>query len=266
MLVLALDTATPAVTAGLVELTGRSAAVRAQRRTVNPKAHGELLTPQIRELAEETGVALADLSAIVCGAGPGPFTGLRVGMITAGGLGHALGIPVYPVCSLDALAVDALGLDSPAPTTDGAAPNAVTSNADGPDVEVAAPGGVLTVTDARRREVYWATYQVDGRRAAGPAVAKPDVLSARIADLGVSRVAGQGAELYGEVFGLPVVEPAYPSARGLVIAALDTVLAAADPDPLSPMYLRRPDAVEPSPDSRARHTVQYRAADSGPGR
>lgn len=253
MLVLALDTATPAVTAGLVELTGRSAAVLAQRRTVNPKAHGELLTPQIRDLAESAGVPLTAVSAIVCGAGPGPFTGLRVGMVTAGGLGHALGVPVYPVCSLDALAVDALGLDTPAPDA-------------APDVDGAAPGGVLVLTDARRREVYWAAYHADGRRAAGPEVAKPDVLSVRITELGVRRVAGQGAELYGEVFGLPVVEPAYPSARGLVIAAMDTVLAGTDPDPLSPLYLRRPDAVEPSPDKLARHTVQYRAADSGPGR
>ena len=84
---------------------------------------------------------MADLDAVVVGCGPGPFTGLRVGMATAAAYGHALGIPVYGVCSLDAIGVDTAG-------------------------------DVLVVTDARRREVYWARYR-DGVRVDGPAVNAP---------------------------------------------------------------------------------------------
>ena len=57
------------------------------------------------------GVALRDLDAVVTGAGPGPFTGLRVGMVTAAALGDALGIPVHGVCSLDAIAAATLYAD-----------------------------------------------------------------------------------------------------------------------------------------------------------
>ena len=64
-------------------------------------------------------VALADLDAVVTGVGPGPFTGLRVGMVTAAALGDALGIPVHGVCSLDAIARRAgptIGPSSSSPT------------------------------------------------------------------------------------------------------------------------------------------------------
>lgn len=227
MLVLALDTATPAVTTGIVELLGDSSIVRAEQRTINPKAHGELLAPQIRAVAAEAGVALAELTAIVCGAGPGPFTGLRVGMVTAASLGHALSLPVYPVCSLDGVAADAKP----------------------------AAGALLAVTDARRREVFWACYDTEGRRVAGPEVSRPDALRERLAELGASRAAGHGAALYADVLGLEVVTPAYPSARGLVDAASAALLAGSEPGPLTPLYLRRPDAVEPTAKKR---TAQFR--------
>ncbi|MGC2567352.1 MAG: tRNA (adenosine(37)-N6)-threonylcarbamoyltransferase complex dimerization subunit type 1 TsaB, partial [Mycobacterium sp.] len=120
-LVLAIDTATPAVTAGIVDGSG----VLAERVSIDARAHAERITPNVLAALADAGRTMADLGAVVVGCGPGPFTGLRVGMATAAAYGHALGIPVYGVCSLDAIGGQ---------TT----------------------GETLVVTDARRREVYWA--------------------------------------------------------------------------------------------------------------
>ncbi|GLZ30461.1 tRNA (adenosine(37)-N6)-threonylcarbamoyltransferase complex dimerization subunit type 1 TsaB [Lentzea sp. NBRC 105346] len=216
MLVLALDTATPAVTAGVVELLPDSTTLLAQRVTVNAKAHGELLTPHVQDSLAEAGRTFADVDAIVVGSGPGPFTGLRVGMATAGALGQALNRPVYPVSTLDALALDA-----------------------------ATGHPLLVATDARRREVYWAAYDALGRRVDGPHVERPADVVAKLASLGVREAAGEGASIYAEVLGLTIVDVRYPSPVGLVSAASAEVLAQARPAPLTPLYLRRPDAVEP---------------------
>lgn len=207
MHVLALDTATPAVTAGVVELTADGIVERSVRVAHDPRKHAELLMPGIVEACDEAGVALPDLAAIVTGVGPGPFTGLRVGMVTAAALGDALGVPVHGVCSLDAIAH---GL-----------------------------GAVLVVTDARRREVYWAAYDEDGRRTHGPHVDAPAVLLERMPDV---RAAAGGS---AEVTGLPVVGPSAPTPAGLAAVAAPALRAGVVPGPLEPLYLRRPDAQEP---------------------
>ncbi len=186
-LVLAIDTATPAVTAGVVRRDGDTIDVLAERVTLDARAHAEQLTPNAVGALSDAEIGVEDLAAVVVGCGPGPFTGLRVGMATAAAYGHALGLPVYGVCSLDAIATG---------TT----------------------GEVLVVTDARRREVYWARYR-DGVRVEGPAVAAP-------ADV-------PGAD---EALARP---PVYPTAEGLVRAVADWM---SPPAPLVPLYLRRPDA------------------------
>lgn len=199
--VLTIDTSTPAVVAGVVCATGgRSAALLAERIVLDARGHAELLTPNVLAVVADAGMTMADLGAVVVGCGPGPFTGLRVGMATAAAYGHALDIPVHGVCSLDAI-----GLRT--------------------------AGEVLVVTDARRREVYWARYR-DGIRVAGPAVDVPgDVPVA-----GARSVAGSPA--HAALFGLAVVDPAHPTPAGLLsVADLDS-----DPAPLTPLYLRRPDA------------------------
>jgi tRNA threonylcarbamoyl adenosine modification protein YeaZ len=217
VLVLAIDTATPAVTAGAVLLEPDSALrTLAQRVTVDAKAHGELLIPHVLDTLAEIGRTLADVDAIVCGTGPGPFTGLRVGLVTAAALGQALDRPVYPVATLDALALDANTRH-----------------------------GLLVATDARRKEVYWAAYDAAGRRADGPHVERPAELAEKLPGLNVVNAVGEGAELYAEVLGLPVLPTRYPSPAGLVRAAAVEVLAGARPAPLTPLYLRRPDAIEP---------------------
>ncbi|MGN2641545.1 tRNA (adenosine(37)-N6)-threonylcarbamoyltransferase complex dimerization subunit type 1 TsaB [Nocardia takedensis] len=222
MLVLAVDTATPAVTAGLVELgqaddaaagAGRPRTVSSRVR-VDPRAHAEVLTPQILECLTEAGRSRTEIAAVVVGTGPGPFTGLRVGMATAAAFGDALGIPVYGVCSLDAIAADAA-----------------------PDLT--AGSELLVVTDARRREVYWARYH-DGVRIAGPEVIAPGDLDAGQATV----IAGSASHV--DFFDLPVLPVETPSPAGLVAVAAPALRSRAVPEALTPLYLRRPDAVENS--------------------
>jgi tRNA threonylcarbamoyl adenosine modification protein YeaZ len=212
VLVLAIDTATPAVTAGVAELTADAVLLRAARVEHDARKHAELLMPAVHAVCADADTPLRGIDAIVVGAGPGPFTGLRVGMVTAAALGDALGVPVHGVCSLDAIAVDAAG-----------------------------EGQILVVTDARRREVYWAAYDESGERVDGPHVQAPAAVGERARELGAVAAAGGSAALVG----LPVRPPESPSPTGLVAVAATALRAGTAPDPLVPLYLRRPDAVEP---------------------
>jgi tRNA threonylcarbamoyl adenosine modification protein YeaZ len=199
--VLVIDTATPAVTAAVVSVSGAEVIARASRITVDARAHAECLTPNVLAALGDSGTSMSDLDGVVVGCGPGPFTGLRVGMATAAAYAQALDIPVFGVCSLDAIGA-------------------------------ATTGEALVVTDARRREVYWARYR-DGARIEGPAVnAVADVPVA-----GVRTVAGSPA--HAEQFGLTVTGPEYPTPAGLVGAVTDW---GSPPEQLVPLYLRRPDA------------------------
>jgi tRNA threonylcarbamoyl adenosine modification protein YeaZ len=234
VLVLALDTATEVVAVGLLEVPEPGGDTRpvelATRACPGARRHGEQLMPAVLEVCAAAGRRLAELDAVVCGAGPGPFTGLRVGLVSAAGLGDALGVPVYPVCSLDAVALDAVALDAVALD--------------------AAGGRLLVVSDARRREVYWAAYDGAGRRTDGPAVDTPAALAERVPALGVRRVAGPVAAAHAEAFGLPEYPRAgaalAPTPAGLVAAAGADLAARRAPAALEPYYLRRPDAVPPA--------------------
>jgi tRNA threonylcarbamoyladenosine biosynthesis protein TsaB len=224
--VLALDTSA-AASAAVVDDDGRTLATRSSGET---RRHAEALTPLLDAVLAESGVPRTALTAVVVGTGPAPFTGLRVGLVTARTLGLALGIPVHGVSSLDALALAAL---------DGAE-----------------QAEVLVVTDARRKEVYWARYRaVVGlgtdpgvELVAGPGVDAPAVVAEQVAaDL---RVVGAGTELYPEL--LPgttaVVDPA-----DLARVALARLAVGGPGLELStePLYLRRPDAVPPAAAKRA---------------
>ncbi|MBT8224315.1 MAG: tRNA (adenosine(37)-N6)-threonylcarbamoyltransferase complex dimerization subunit type 1 TsaB [Dactylosporangium sp.] len=233
MLVLVLDSATPAVTAALgrvepaagdrpptIDGNPWSATILARRATVDARAHGERLAPQIDAVLGEAGAKPGDLGAIVAGIGPGPFTGLRVGLVTATALGDALGIPTYPVCTLDAFAVGR-------------------------------PGRVLVATDARRREIYWACY-ADGVRLAGPEVSKPVEVAGRAAGLGARQAVGDGALRYADQLDLPVLaEPRFPQPAAMLSLAVRRVGTGAPGEPLIPLYLRRPDTTEPVARKRA---------------
>ncbi|MGH3449717.1 MAG: tRNA (adenosine(37)-N6)-threonylcarbamoyltransferase complex dimerization subunit type 1 TsaB, partial [Haloechinothrix sp.] len=201
VLLLALDTSTPAVTAGVLSLPRGSGDVEvlASRVTVDSRAHGELLTPHLTDALRQLGLSVRSLDAIVCGVGPGPFTGLRVGMVTAAALSHSLDVPAYPVCSLDAVAAEAEGGEP-----------------------------LLVVSDARRREVYWARYDATGVRGEGPKVSPPS----EVVPGDARRAAGHGARLYAEVIGLEPIEPLYPTPRGLVLVAAADIAAGNEPAPL----------------------------------
>jgi tRNA threonylcarbamoyl adenosine modification protein YeaZ len=220
VLTLVLDTATAAVTAALASVDPDGcASIVAQRVTVDARAHGELLAPAIAEVLKAGGIGPGELSAVVAGVGPGPFTGLRVGLVTAAALADTLTIPVYGVCTLDALGW------------------AVAY----PELSGAPAGPVLVATDARRHEVYWAIYS-GGKRLSGPAVNRPSDVDTP----GVVCAVGDGALRYADVLGVPVRdEPRYPPALGLAGLAATRILDGAPAEPLTPLYLRRPDAVAP---------------------
>jgi tRNA threonylcarbamoyl adenosine modification protein YeaZ len=202
---LAFDTATPHVTIALHD----GERVVATYSSPAAMRHGETLAPGIAQVLAEAGALNTDVTAVAVGVGPGPFTGLRVGLVTARTMGFALDIPVYGVCTLDVLAAEACdtGLDD-----------------------------FVVATDARRKEVYVASYS-SGRRTSGPEVARPlDVATER-------PVVGRGALLYPEAFP-HAVPPEDPSAAVLCDVVVRERFELLDPEPL---YLRRPDAAEAHP-------------------
>lgn len=202
MLLLAFDTSSPAITVALHD----GDRLLAEHTVIDARRHGELLAPGIARVLEHAGNAATDLTDIAVGVGPGPFTGLRVGLMTARALADALPVRLHGVCSLDVVAA-----------------------------AIVSGEPYLVATDARRREVYWATYTSDGTRLDGPHVDKP----ADVAWRGPSY--GAGAAMYNDIFD-NVVNAELPNAATLasMVATGAAVLLPADP-----LYLRRPDAVEP---------------------
>ncbi|WP_418958592.1 tRNA (adenosine(37)-N6)-threonylcarbamoyltransferase complex dimerization subunit type 1 TsaB [Streptomyces tritici] len=208
MLLLALDTATPAVTAALHD--GDSVVAESSR--VDARRHGELLLPAVDAVLKEAGRTLADVTGVVVGVGPGPYTGLRVGLVTASTFASALGVPVHGLCTLDGLAY-ASGLTEP----------------------------FVVATDARRKEVYWARYDDFRTRVSEPSVDRPADIAERVAGL---PVVGAGALLYPDVFP-DARDPEHQSAAALAARAAEVLAEGGEfLDPL-PLYLRRPDAQVP---------------------
>ena len=207
MLILALDTATEAVGAAVVDTAAGT--VVGEAGHLGPAAHGEQLAPLVARALDLAGARPRDLGAIGVGTGPGPFTGLRVGLVHAAVMGWALGIPVQGVCTLDVLAAQARA--------------------------AGVPGPFLVATDARRREVYWARYDAAGIRVDGPHVGP----AAGIPDRMLPSV-GAGAAKYPDE--LPGHRPPlHPDPAVLARIAGDLVREGVPAD-VTPMYLRRPDA------------------------
>jgi tRNA threonylcarbamoyladenosine biosynthesis protein TsaB len=222
VLVLALDTSGAAVTVALHD----GGAVVARRSTLDARRHAELLAPSIVAVLHEAGASRKDVTAVAAGVGPGPFTGLRAGVVTARVLGLALGVEVVGVCSLDALALQ-VARELPAE---------------------AAARRFAVATDARRHELYWALYEhvlpeAVPRRLAGPAVTAPTGLPDAVL------VAGRGATLYPEEFAHPPgpLDVDAAAVAELAVRGLSSDLPSDRGNllPAEPLYLRRPDAAPP---------------------
>ncbi len=213
MLLLAFDTATDAVTVAVHD----GDRVLAETTAVGGRRHGELLAPSIAAVLTEAGTGLDAVTAVAAGTGPGPYTGLRVGVVTARALGAALGVPVHGVCTLDAIAYSVVSVPGSPPREP-----------------------FIVATDAKRKEVYWAEYSGAGVRLSGPAVSHP-------AGLPPGRpAAGQGAWLYPESFGR-LLEPRYPTAAALASLTVARLTEGAPLPGPQPLYLRLPDARVPGP-------------------
>jgi tRNA threonylcarbamoyladenosine biosynthesis protein TsaB len=210
VLLLALDTSTTAITVALHD----GSQILAEATTLDARGHGEHLAPGVTRVLDEASAQPGDLTDIACGLGPGPFTGLRVGIVTARTLALVTGAQLHGLCSLDALAYQA-GVE----------------------------GEMLVATDARRKEIYWARYATYGTRIPvrldGPHVARPADLPADVAAL---PAVGRGPLLYPTAFAEPLERPLDVSGAALADLVVER-LAAGDPvSEHEPFYLRRPDA------------------------
>src|SRR5437763_17013631 len=115
-----------------VAVVDRDGGVLAERNESDTMRHAEVIGELIRGALEDAGVHPASLSGIVAGMGPGPFTGLRVGIAAAKAFAFGAGRPVIAVVSHDAVAYERYLAGHSGP--------------------------LLVVTDARRRELYWSAY------------------------------------------------------------------------------------------------------------
>ena len=199
MNVLAIDTSVGVSVAIL-----RSNGELTQSQAVDHGMQGELTAELISQVVADSGLEISEITDVVVGVGPGPFTGLRVGLVTAAVFAHARNIPIHGICSLDAIALD---YTQPC----------------------------VVVTDARRKELYWARYE--DKRIGEPQVSKPEDLLAQFPD---SEFVGPGAQLYPDFISGKVLELKAGSLAKLFATGTAQLVD------VSPMYLRKPDAVEPT--------------------
>jgi tRNA threonylcarbamoyl adenosine modification protein YeaZ len=222
VLILAIDTS--AVASAALVSDDAPESVVASFATEDTRSHAEVLAPGIHTMLSEAGVKGQDVDAIVVGVGPGPFTGLRSGIATARTLAFAWGKPLHGVMSLDAVALEVAE-------------------------STAAPSGFLVVTDARRKEVYWARYSLSDAQLPqledGPHVG----FAADLPDLPAF---GAGAGLYAETLQAhPEFDGEQPDALYLGQFALARLAAGHALLDSTPLYLRESDAQVPGPRKRA---------------
>lgn len=219
LLILGIETSTPRAGVAL----SREGRLLASATLGMGRGHAEFTAPAIGFLFEQAKTPLSALDAIAVGVGPGLFTGMRVGIITGELMAQALEIPLVGVSSLDLIARQA-GV---------------------------APDPVVAVVDARRKEVFWASYQVGD---SGPVqlgeirLSGPRECARAADDLGGSPVfAGNGVLEYKEEFiagkssRLAPATMAFPMAETLTYEAA-AILKEGRQAPASPVYMRGPDA------------------------
>jgi tRNA threonylcarbamoyl adenosine modification protein YeaZ len=224
-----------------------SRSVLAERSTDDSRRHAEVIGPFLAEVLAEAGIGPEGITSVVAGMGPGPFTGLRVGIAAARTFAVARGVAFLPLVSHDAVAAETFATDGPGP--------------------------VVVVTDARRREVYWSAYAAaadaadasrasphrHGRPAAGASVrnrrrgpsSPPSVVPVRSAGPGLSKPADLDAALGDAADHRRVTAATIPAGRlGLLAAELLASGGSFAAD--EPLYLRDPDVTMPGAPKRVR--------------
>jgi tRNA threonylcarbamoyladenosine biosynthesis protein TsaB len=249
MRALGIDTTTPGGSLALSESNGLVGAVMGDAR----RTHGERLMTDIQALLKAHGWRIGDIDVYGVAAGPGSFTGLRIGIAAIQGLALATGRPVAPVSALDAMAMASASLPS--------------------NAEQLAGGSDLAVwMDAHRQEVFWARYTMDSStpRSAdlvlveGPSVEPPSVVLGRWARRGGTSpilMVGDGALRYSTEIEDMLGARAHVAAQALLLAPVIARMAlaaatdgrAVSPHAVRPLYVRRPDA-ELAREARARRS------------
>lgn len=208
MIVLGLDTCLNACSVAVLD----GDTVLAQASEAMARGHQERLAPMAQAVMAEARVPFASLNRIGATVGPGSFTGLRVGVAFAKGLGSALGVPTVGVGALEALAAEASGM-------------------------------VAAVIDARRDQVYLQIFD-DGQALMAPDVLSLGAAAARLAELAMGRaltLVGSGAPLLREAApGAAILTPEGCDARAVARLAATRAVT-----PIRPLYLRAPDAKLP---------------------
>lgn len=232
-MILAIDTSTALTSVSVTD----AADVIVELSHLDARKHAEVLAPMLGEVLAQ--VRRSAVAAVAVGVGPGPYTGLRVGIATATAVAAAWGLPVYGLCSLDAIAEARR--------------------------DTGATGAFGVASDARRKEIYWARYDESGARLDGPRVGRLRDLDASllsgvwIGDLGadqpnghapvhprsswvgrrVARLLGQGARI--------TTADATLSTHGDDRGDTADALRGMDLLPARPLYIRRPDAAPAGP-------------------
>jgi len=236
MKILALDTAMAACSAAVVNTDGVTHPVASQFKPME-RGHAEAIAPMVQEVMASAGMQFSDLDRLAVTTGPGTFTGVRIGLSMARGLGLATGLPVIGIDTLRAIAAN-----DPTPGT-----------------------AVLVAADARRDEVYAALYDAQRRVLRQPAVMAVAAAGHELPP--GTRIIGTAAEMVITACGRP--DLICSSSGNLPVATQFAALAALLPLPQgmpSPLYLRAPDAksqaaTSPQPAGPALKAVSQEAAD-----
>lgn len=216
MKLLAIDTATEQCSVALIQ--GMACL---ERCVPTPRGHTDLVLPMIQELMAESGVALTQLDAIAFGRGPGAFTGVRIAIGIAQGLGYALGLPLVPVSDLAAVAQQSVD-------------------------RLKEGEHVLVCMDARMAEIYSGLFE---RGKAGLVVPVRDeelLLPENISLAGSNPRMGLGTGFRAYPVlrelcqGMDIDEHALPRARDIARLAVADYVAGLGmaPDQVAPVYLR----------------------------
>lgn len=216
-MILALDTSSALTSIAVIDPDG---AVVTQHDHEDARRHAEFIGPALGAVVAS--IDPTAVTTIACGVGPGPYTGLRVGIVSAIAMGVAWDVPVVGLCSLDALAAEVL--------------------ADGSH-----PKGIAVASDARRSEVYWARYDADALRLDGPRVRPITDIDEQVHRgmphaLWVARRVQQLLASGATVLDIDAPLDAHGDDTGATAAALAGVGLL----PPRPLYLRRPDAMVPA--------------------